>query len=64
MLDPMAAEIVKLPFPFLDNTTSDVINGMFVHMATMVNPITYQEYFSSINVERLLFFIRNFLAMS
>ena len=55
----MAAEIAKLPFPFLDNTTSDVMNGIFVHTATMVNPITYQEYFSSINVERLLFFIRN-----
>ena len=53
----MAAEIAKLPFPFLDNTTSDVMNGIFVHTATMVNPITYQEYFSSINVERLIFFI-------
>ena len=40
----MAAEIAKLPFPFLDNTTSDVMNGIFVHTATMVNPITYQEY--------------------
>ena len=50
----MAAEIAKLPFPFFDNTTSDVMNGIFVHTATMVNPITYQEYFSSINVERLI----------
>ena len=43
ILDPIAADIAKFPCPFLNNTMSDVIKGIFIQTATMVNPITYQK---------------------